>query len=142
MALTGSFIRYEYESHPTETISTEITYPSDLPEHHPEYDKRGTTETVTSPVQVEITSSYEGCYVFVKSAAVFTLFNEGGVNETNINSIYRIYNSKAEKDADIDSHIAEYQYDTEWDWDVDSNPNVKAYNHLKSLPGGSSLSDI
>lgn len=142
MALSGSFTHYEYEDHPTETISSTFTYPADLPEGSEHYDLRGQTITTTTPVEVAVTSSYDGCYIFVKSTAVFTLNIEDGENATNINSIYRIYNSKAEKDVDIDSHIAEYQYDIDWDWDIDSNPNVKAYTFIKSLPGGGELSDI
>ena len=142
MALSGSFTHYSYTDHETDTIENSITYPADLPADDLNYDKRGTTETHQDPVQVEVTSSYEGVYVFVKAAALTTIDVTEGNNNVNINSIYRIYNSKAEKDADIDSHIAEYRYDTEWDWDVDSNPHVRAYSYIKSLPGGSGLSDI
>ena len=55
MALVGKWTQYESKESETETQIVKISYPAELPEDHPEFEKAGTEEEIEvgGPVNAE-----------------------------------------------------------------------------------------
>ena len=140
MALTGNWTKYTTTYSNENTTQEEVTYPADLPEIDPNYDKRGTTETITVQVPIVTTEEFTDAYVVIKSASVYA-HNILGIGKTkNLNVQYRVYNSKAEHDEDFDNHIHEdLDVQLDWDWEGETNPFTTSYEWLKAQPGFENL---
>ena len=69
MALTGNYIKYDYS--PTgETVTETVTYSVSMSVSHPDYEKRGTTEEVTTDVMSSTTESIPNTYLMVTGATL------------------------------------------------------------------------
>lgn len=143
MALSGNFTRVTYLPS-SETSSVNITYPAELPESDPNYDKRGTTELTTGYATVKSTTDYSNIYLAVRSIVV----NATDVNtdpdtmgklikyETN----YRVYESEATRRADQNDYLfQDFTHDITYNASQDLFD--QAYTHLKSLEGFENLID-
>jgi len=137
MALTGSLNLYTaVDTGLSESVT--LTYPSDLPSNHPNYDKRGTTETLKVPEVRVDTASYDDVYINIHDANISLI-----TGQHELHSTYRIYGSEASKSLDKENYL--FQGETSvgiWDWDNDTNPYSKAYTHLKTQGGWENLTDI
>lgn len=130
MALKGDFLKITNGFSDTETILTYKTYPSNLPEDNPDYSKRGTTVEGTSPAPTVTKETLPNVYVIITGATIEKHMGEG---QYNINYAYRVYNSKEDKDLDIESHIHTDITTFVWDDTLDTTPLVRCYEHLSSL---------
>ena len=129
MALRGNYIKYTYSNHPTETTNHVVTYPSDLSEDHPDYDKRGTSESFQEPVIVEETETLENIYLVVTGVSIEKhLFTEGHF----VGYAYRVYPSQESRNENIENYIWQGSENLDWDDDTSSSPLVVAYEHLKN----------
>jgi len=70
MALIGDYTKYWLEDDQQEVREVVVTYPSILPEQHPDYDKRGVTETIIEPVTVEKSQTWENVYIVIRTYAI------------------------------------------------------------------------
>ena len=70
MALIGNYTKYWLENDPEEVREVVVTYPSILPQQHPDYDKRGVTETIIEPVTVQKTETWEDVYIVIRTYAI------------------------------------------------------------------------
>lgn len=96
MALIGTLKTYTYTQHPTETQESTITYPSAevLGEGHPDYDKAGTTETITEPTIVENETIHENVYVTIFNYFFYNQRDDNGVKVYNLDLHYGVFNSE------------------------------------------------
>lgn len=137
MALSGSWIKYEYTAHETEVEISTVTYPENLGENHPYYDKRGTTETTENPVLVESSTTYEGVYIVISACSAQKLGTE-----LVLNYIYKIYNSQEERNEDPQFVNPFYENHVTTNYDPDgviTNIHTLSYNHLNSTRGFENL---
>ena len=142
MALTGTYTKYLYEDHPTETVDNLISYPSDLSEDHPFYDKRGTTETISVPFQVETTQIYENCYIMVRAASIYPILFTSDEKHLELAGFWRLYESQAARNADPNNYIEENYFNKSFSFDEGSNPFDVAYQYIQSLKGSEELTSI
>jgi hypothetical protein len=135
MALTGSFT-YQVYTNQSESVERIITYPADLPSSHLDYEKRGTTETITEEVTVTEDQTIEGAYVAIKTANIWkTVESNLDPEKLMLTSNYRVYGSEASRSADVNNYIIELDAVVKaWDWDIDTNPYSATYDYIKSLP--------
>jgi len=106
MALVGKWTKIEYIESETETTLQTITYPSELSEGHPDFDKSGSTEEVEVPKIDIIETVYEDVYVVVHSVNSWKQ-NINGETDTLFNICYRVYKSKQERLDNYSSFIYE-----------------------------------
>lgn len=144
MALQGNFIHYTYETHPTETETITVTYPSEGSPEDPDYEKRGTTETQVIPKKIEIENLFSDVYVFISAASVqFVGYNPHlSKNNVNLHYIYKVYNSVEDKNLDDTSFVFEGSNNMDWDYTTFSNPTEAAYTHLRAQKGSEGLSNL
>lgn len=73
MALFGTFKTFREVEDWDNTTLEERTYPEDLSPDDPNYEKRGTTETVEVPAIVkEVVDTYENVYALIRIIAIHT----------------------------------------------------------------------
>jgi hypothetical protein len=102
MALIGNLTTYTYSEHPTETEDVTFTYPSDWLDSS----LAGTTVSEERPVQVETATVQENVYIMIEWITFYKMV-------TNVDGDYlfdfgyKIYDSKADRDTDINSWISE-----------------------------------
>ena len=146
MALQGNYTHYTYENHPTETVTQTITYPSDLPEGHENYDKMGTTEEVTVPSIVETPTTYENCVIGLRTVNTFVMRNDGSESKNKIVNLsydFRIYASLEDKENYFNENfLAEYTHFSDQAYSPTENAWEIAYNEIKASKGGSELINI
>ena len=135
MALTGSFT-HQVHTNASESVDVIISYPADIPESHIDYDKRGTTETVTETRPIIDDVLYNEVYITVKTANIWkAVEREDNPEKLILTSTYRVYGNEASRSADINNHILELDAVVkDWDWNLDTNPYSATYDYLKSLP--------
>ena len=135
MALTGSFT-HQVHTNTSESIDVIISYPADIPESHVDYDKRGTTETVTEIRPIIDDVLYNEVYITVKTANIWkAVEREDNPEKLILTSTYRVYGNEASRSADVNNHILELDAVVkDWDWNLDTNPYSATYDYLKSLP--------
>lgn len=144
MALQGKYIYYSYNQHDSETILTTVTYPEDLPEGHPDYDKRGTTQEVAVPKIIEVPTVYENCVIGVRTINAYILNSDDDGNKiVNLHYNFRVYASIEDKENHFDENFLEEYSDTTT-VDLSTYPNLweYAYNQIKLSKGGSELTNI
>lgn len=106
MGLIGTFTKDVWVSSATETEDIQVSYRDDLPVEHSNYDKRGTTETITVPVSTKESTTFTDAYLNVISTRI--------VKQANGYSViycYLIYGSKQDR-LDGADPIATEQYAT------------------------------
>lgn len=144
MALTGTWNHYTYSDHPTETEeAASITYAANLPEDHPDYEKRGTTEYETIPKKIEEVTLYENVYLILSGVTIQKSSNIVGSTGLILSYSYYIYNSQEDRDNDtlFENSIYTNSNSTNYDSEIIvSNPYVLAYEHINSLRGYEALS--
>ena len=148
MALTGSFYTFSTSEHPTETVSYTASYPAQLPEEDPNYEKRGTEEIVTEPLIVETAHEHEGHYAVIKVATIHNHWwedNEGG-KYVGSNILYNVYSSSEDrKSAPHNPSIGDAINMVEFNYEY-TNPESRslmdwAYDVLKTQPAFISMSN-
>jgi len=139
MGLIGPWTRY-YATETTQTVSSSVTYPTELPESDENYNKRGTTEIVSASVPVITSESYDSVYINLHSTNVFKTIHDPSVSSLDIQ--YRVYNNK---DSASLNGGEEYIYLgealTEWDFELSTSSHTRAYSFLKNQQGWESLTD-
>lgn len=137
MALTGTWVKYSQIADPDNNVTQSITYPIDLLEDDPNYEKRGTTEEIVIPGVEEVTEEFENVYVIVTAASHWRNWEDNS-NEWELNFVYSIYNSLEERNENLnsfihqDSHIGEVA-------DLSLSTLENAYTFLKSVQGFKNL---
>lgn len=106
MALIGTFTKDVWVSDPIETEDIVITYREDLPIEHGNYDKRGTTETITRQKQIKESTVFTDAYIHIVNTKIIKQ-REG----YSVIYCYLIYNSKQDR-LDGVGPIAPEQYAT------------------------------
>lgn len=145
MALKGKFTDYKHNSGKTEEKTYTVSYPSNLPEGHPNYDKRGTEEDVTQTFPIYESKVYNDVYVNISQVTVHRRFSYASEEDAeadkktkyyDIQFTYWIYESE-EKAKTADGHdymfrevIDHYGYDGDH-----SKLFEFAYNSLNNLKG-------
>lgn len=134
MALVGKLTKYD-RVETGEIITQTITYPSDLPQDHPDFDKAGTVEEFQVPEQEVVSTTYENAYAIIHSINSWKhLFEDG--TKTLFNITYRIYESKDNRISDYDSYIIEdYIVSQELNYSIKENEIQQAYELLKQVAG-------
>ena len=92
MALVGTVKFYRYEPDLENGETSLVTYPEDIPETHPNYDKRGTEEEVTTYPDIRVLDNeIEDAYVIIKMCAMHLQGdNAGSHNNKHFNVFYRV----------------------------------------------------
>jgi len=109
MGLTGNFTKRWYTDHETDTVEHTISYPETMDSNHPDYDKRGTSETENVPVQVEHTQNYPTAYIVVHSYNGWKIEwpaydNVSKEKDWVFTVDLRIYETKAQREADYENY--------------------------------------
>ena len=139
MALVGDWIEYESYQSETEIEVVEITYPTDIPEESPDFNKAGTTEKIEFPKTIVKEIVHPNSYVIIHSVNSWKSIEEEGT-KNRFNACYRVYESKKDRDTDYDSFIYEHHL-LSMDMDFSSNKNEtqQAYDLLLNIQGFENL---
>jgi hypothetical protein len=142
MALTGSYTRIWTTPHPTAKSTDTIIYPVELPEDHPYYEYRGTTQSIEVTASVINSQSYESAYVRVQGTTVYSPGEEVGQDYgRELSVVYKVF----EKKEDVFVSGSEIERcllgGIEWNFDTTTNPYEAAYDKIKLEDGMGSLSD-
>lgn len=129
MALVGNYKKFTYTESETDTESVSITYPADLPENDPNYDKRGTTETIEVPVMESSEEIIENVYLVVMGTSLEKNQNSG----YNFTYAYRYYANEEDRNQDINSHL--FTSNGFFSWNGEGTNLIDlAYEDLKTKP--------
>jgi len=135
MALIGKWTKIEYIESETETTLQTITYPSELPEKDPDFDKAGSTEEVEVPKIDIIETVYEDVYVVVHSINSWKQ-NINKKTDTLFNICYRVYKSKQDRLSDYGSFIYEEHLNAQKiDYTLDKLEIHQAYDLVNIVRG-------
>jgi len=137
MALQGNFIKITTSNSETEVTTTTISYPQNLSEGDWNYDLRGTTEIIESPVIIKEKEILADTYVMITGLSI-----EKVITEYNISYAYRVYNSEKERKEDFESHVHIGVDTFSWDNSSDVNPLIRAYEQLKNLDECINLTNV
>ena len=148
MALTGNFNKITYTPHESETEEVTVSYPATMDSNHPDYDKRGTSETVTQPTLVQSTVNYPTAYIVVHSYNGWKIewpAYDGVSKEKDwvFTMDLRIYATKAQRDADYENYtdtMALACGAEVFDFTVPTGQWI--YTWLKTQPEFSGLTDV
>jgi hypothetical protein len=138
MALIGDYNHSSWDYSDTETETVTITYPEILPENDPNYEKKGTTETLEVPLQIENITEYKDIYLVISAITLQKQTPEA----MNLNFAWQLYNSKAEREEDFSFTTPLLNAVVSIDWDpnnIPDNPYVIAYDYLKTQKGFENL---
>lgn len=106
MALIADYTKYTYTEHATNTVDVQVTYPSDLPQGHTNYDQRGQTVTITVPETIESSTTLSSAYIVITS---YMFYKKVIINSQNLFDIqFDIYNSKQDY---LDGNAPAYEDD-------------------------------
>ena len=104
MALRGDITWTTVELSETETQDQVITHPEEMYENDPNYDKRGTSETIQVPKETYTSTSYTDVYLYVKSIQMHTITSNGKKTE-QVHYHFAGYESKEARDADNEDFL-------------------------------------
>ena len=141
MALVGKWTKIEYIQSETETEIQTITYPVELPEGHPDFDKAGTTEEIEVPKINKVETVFENVYCVVHSINSWKqkIIEE---NKTLFNICFRVYASKEDRLNDNNSFIfEEHIISREVDYSLKENEIQQAYSLLNIQQGFEELTN-
>lgn len=144
MALIGDFTHYYITTGSSIPNVTQVTYPLDLSELDPNYNKRGTTENITDYNQEESTT-FTSSYVSISETGVYTTIDEMGSKSPKMFIQYEVYPSKEHKYAS--SSLLENKgvlhkgevYNVDYTYDPLINDFEYAYSYLSTLQGFENL---
>lgn len=129
MALKGDITWTTVELSETETQDQIITYPDEMHEDDPNYDKRGTSETIQVPKETYISNSYTDVYLYVKSIQMHTFTNNGEKTE-QVHYHYAGYESKDVRNNNNEDFLF-FNGGQIQNYDHDSNIWNQCYDQLK-----------
>lgn len=110
MALKGDITWTTVKYSSTETEDQVVTYPEEMNENDPNYDKRGTSETVQVEKQIITIKDYEDVYLWVKQIDV--IYNYIGDQKIEgVNYHIAAYNSKEERNENQENFLFHYVRD-------------------------------
>lgn len=141
MAVIGTYNKIITTQSETETEDVVVTYPETMDEMHPNYDKRGTTETISRPVFDQTVETFEDVYINISKIAFYKneIDSEGG---TLLDFTFCVYNSEADKNNDPDSFIErDAVIGQHLSISSDDDIRIKAYELLKTQPQFINLTD-
>ena len=141
MAVIGTYKKIITTQSETETEEVVVTYPEIMNEMDPNYDKRGTTETISRPVFDQIVEIFDDVYINISKIAFYKneINHEGG---TLLDFTFCVYNSEADKNNDPDSFIErDAVIGQHLIISSDDDIRVKAYELLKTQPQFINLTD-
>ena len=144
MALKGTFHFWENHTNEFTTEMVEITYPNDLPEDHPDYDKRGTTEEVEVQNPVLSSVDFDNAYCNISQVTVNRRFVNNA--DDQLVKIYEIqytifvYADKTDYQQGL-SPIYQYPIHNELYEGDHNNIFEYAYNSLKQRQGFEDMID-
>ena len=141
MALKGTYKVFTYTNHPTDTVVQTITYPQEMLEDDPDYDKRGTSEEITVPEIVETVTLHENVFVAVQGTSISVLVNTPDIKSVDLSSVYRVYSSEEAAKENWDDYLFENNVFGNWDWNENTNPWEVVYTAIKAAPEGELLID-
>lgn len=139
MALKGDITWTTVEFSETETQDQIITYPDEMNENNPQYDKRGTTETVQVPKEIYNSTSYTDVYLYVKSIQMHTTIEDNKKIEY-IHYHYAGYESKETRDADNENFLF-FSSNQLYNYNHNSNLWTQCYDQLKLREDFADLKD-
>jgi|TARA_B100001094_G_scaffold269255_1_gene273359 hypothetical protein len=140
MALQGDITWTTVKYSSTEFEDQVITYPDEMNENDPNYDKAGTSETVQVEKQIITIKDYDDVYLWVKQIDVIYNYNGENKNE-GIHYHIAAYNSKEERNEDQENFLFHYVRELH-NVNKDANLWQQCYNDLKSDETFSNLTDI
>lgn len=140
MALTGNFTKIWFTPSEDFFIDVEMTYPEDMPEDDPNYDKRGTTEIIQVPQNDKHTQDYENVYLVLDWCFHYK-FNIDSEGNTLLDFGYRIYESKEARDNDTESYIMAGDFVGNHINVTNGDVRILAYEILKTKYGFEQLTD-
>tara|TARA_E500000318_G_C3392020_1_gene146338 strand:- start:12 stop:434 length:423 start_codon:yes stop_codon:yes gene_type:complete len=129
MALQGDIIWTTVEHSETETQDLVITYPDEMDVNDPNYDKKGTSETIQVPKENLKTNEYTNVYLYVKSIQMHTTI-ENNKKIEYIHYHYAGYESKEARDADNEDFLF-FDSSQLYNYNHDLNLWSQCYNSLK-----------
>ena len=141
MALQGTYIHHYQEAHPSNLVDYTVTYPADLSEDHPDYDKRGTTETQQTLEILDKTITYENCYIMVETTSIVPLYIGASEKTIELSFFYRVYESEDARTNTPDV-FTKYLHIVPFDFTGETNSFSEAYNQILLLPGAENLTSI
>jgi hypothetical protein len=137
MALSGSFTLFNPHPTDTEIISYSIVYPADIPEDNSLYEKRGTTEIISSSQSIQVPTTYDNQYLILRNISI-----NKSPTEYDLSYEYSSYNSvENSKNLDVSPNFKGNGI-LEWDFDLNVNPYEEAYTYLSSSFLSSSITNV
>lgn len=119
MALQGNYKYYTNEVSDTETETSTITIPEDIPEWNPDYEFRGQTIDREYPKNITTEHIIENCYVMIISFMFHKRYYDGfisdnpdlpdleGKKDEGLDLHYRVYESKEARDNKFNEFLHE-----------------------------------
>ena len=151
MAWTGSFTVFTTSNTEFDITTYDVTYPTDLLPTDDEYDKRGTTETVSESIPRQVEDyTINGAYVNLKN---YSLYFEDELNTEGTNwdkskkqtlafISYNVYtSSEARLDPEGSPGYTNEIWSVPFDANTESSSLEWAYDHLKAQLGFESMSN-
>lgn len=139
MGLAGTWKKYTYTDHPTETETITLTYPDDVEQFG---ELAGTTVEEQVPVQVESVETFENAYVMISQ--FYAIRDASTIREDYfLDYKYHVYASKADREADFHNTIHSEFMQGENDTVFNGSQNIAehCYSKLKALRGFELLTD-
>ena len=140
MALQGDITWTKIGYSETETVDQIITYPENMDENHPDYDKAGTSETIQVPKQIMTSATYDYVYLWVKQIDIIYNFVGEHKNE-GIHYHIAAYNSKEERNENQENFVFDYLRELP-NANKEENLWKQCYDDLKKDETFSNLTDI
>lgn len=144
MAIKGTFHHWANHTDEFTTDTIQIEYPGDLPEDHPDFDKRGTTENVETQNPVLTAVDYQNAYANISQVTVNRrhIFNSEGepLKIYEIQYTIFVYESKEDYELGMPS-IYRYPIVNELYEGDHNNIFADAYSRLKQRQGFEDMID-
>jgi hypothetical protein len=98
-------------------------------------------KSITSPL-IEVSTTYENCYIMVRAASIYTLVLLEGIKEMELSYYWRLYESEEARNNDPETYILEEHETYNYSFDEGTNPYDLAYSYIQSSRGGEALTSI
>ena len=134
MAIFADYTHISQTISETETYDEDVTYPSDLPEGHPQYDLRGQTVTETFSVVTTEETVLENAYIVISNYNFYKLV-KNDIGEFLFDVMFKVYASKDIYLDDENNYLYEDDVIGQYK-NVDSSEDlrVRGYEIIKELP--------
>ena len=135
MALVGKWTKIEKKESETEKEIVTVSYPKDLPQDHPSFDKAGTTEKIEVPKIDTLETVFDDVYVVVHSVNSWKQIIDAE-NKTLFNVCFRVYESKDHRVNNYDYFVFEdHIIGQEMDYNINKNEIQQAYSVINTKQG-------